>query len=413
MLKTRCRESMSGRWVKILGVLYLLATACSSEQAVPDENTGSGGYGDVDGDSDGDSDSDAVPPFFSKETIWYKDRTGETPHVDSSAVISWMAESGNSFGSDGEFLIDLGIKVLHANNEVLLRIFDPRPDAFWESECDLGHLPVPEGGSIEGAVDYSCPGDEDDCHLLVVSKQYDLLFEAWRADISGGVYNAGDFVSGCMAVWDLKRDYGWNVVTGLDYDHMGRGRGCTSADAAGFPIAPLLFTPEELAGKEVGHALRFTLPNRNIRAKKYVAPATHVTPAVTGPDTAPPYGAQLRLKPDAQLVAAHLDVNLNKLPVGARAIITALQKYGMFLSDGGTIALTGQSDLHSDTKYCDHDRFNYCDEDPDRLLHEHDLKFLKITDFEMLDNGGPLYDSDADCSLLYRLDDETHKITER
>ena len=82
----------------------------------------------------------------------------------------------------------------------------------------------------------------------------------------------------------------------------------------------------------------------------------------------------------------------------------------MFLSDGGAIALTGESDFHSDIKYCDHDQFEWCDEDPDRLLHEHDLIFLRITDFEMLDNGGPERYWQGNCDLLYEYDDENHQV---
>ena len=47
------------------------------------------------------------------------------------------------------------------------------------------------------------------------------------------------------------------------------------ADAAGFPIAPLLFNADELATGSINHAIRFILPNPRIRAKVFVHPATH------------------------------------------------------------------------------------------------------------------------------------------
>ena len=52
----------------------------------------------------------------------------------------------------------------------------------------------------------------------------------------------------------------------------------------------------------------------------------------------------------------------------------ALQKYGMFLADGGNIALTAQADTDSADKW-------------DGLLDPGDLAGLKVTDFEMVDGG--------------------------
>ena len=66
-----------------------------------------------------------------------------------------------------------------------------------------------------------------------------------------------------------------------------RGDQCTSADAAGFPIAPMLFTADEVAAGEIAHAIRFILPNPRMasfpdgpdsntaRDPLYVRPATH------------------------------------------------------------------------------------------------------------------------------------------
>lgn len=91
----------------------------------------------------------------------------------------------------------------------------------------------------------------------------------------------------------------------------GRGQQCTSADDAGFPIAPLLFTADEIKAGRIEHAIRFILPNDMIRARKYVAPATHGT-NTSGPATSGPYGFRMRLKagfpvetlsPAAQVVA--------------------------------------------------------------------------------------------------------------
>lgn len=348
--------------------------------------------------------------LFSPSSLWYQDRSGDPKHADSDAIVAWMSQPGNSFEPGGEFRIDMSITLYEADESVPFRSFTKTGD-FYEGDCDYGQVPVPPGGALEGETDYACESDGD-CHLLVVYRPQNLLFEMWRANIPGGAHDSSPFYGGCMAVWDLERDYGWNAVDGLDHERMGRGSDCTSADAAGYPIAPLLFTPQEIADGAINHALRFILPNRNIRRLTYVSPSTHSTGPTDGPITSPPYGAQFRLKGDAALAAAHPEIDFDALSPGGEAIIDALQRYGMFLADGGSIALTGMSDIHSEVKYCDRDLYEWCDEDPDRLLHEHDLKFLRITDFEMLDNGGPERTWTGDCNLLYRYDDALIQVVD-
>jgi serine/threonine-protein kinase len=63
-----------------------------------------------------------------------------------------------------------------------------------------------------------------------------------------------------------------------------------------------------------------------------------------------------------------------------------MQKYGMFLSDGGNIALTAQNDADTKAKYADID------------FTSHDLADLKVTDFEVVDMGTPIRLTD-DCVL--------------
>jgi serine/threonine-protein kinase len=167
-----------------------------------------------------------------------------------------------------------------------------------------------------------------------------------------------------LGVWDLNRVY----------PSTGRGDQCTSADSAGFPIAPLLFSADEIATGSINHAIRFILPNPRIRAKVFVHPATHAG-GPRGPVDAPPIGARFRLK---------ASFDMSKLTPAAQVVARAMQKYGMFLSDGGNIALTAQNDADTTAKYADMD------------FGSHDLWDLKVTDFEVLDMGTPIRLTD-DC----------------
>jgi serine/threonine-protein kinase len=158
---------------------------------------------------------------------------------------------------------------------------------------------------------------------------------------------------------------------------MGRGDQCTSADAGGFPISALLFSADEVAAGHIDHAIRFILPNADIEKKTYVRPATHATNS-SGGANAVPYGARLRIRDDR--IAAVLAGLPN---VYARTVAQALHDYGMFLSDGGTIALTAEDDGDTVAKW-DNTTSNRWMGTGLGVL---DLASMLVTDFEMVDGG--------------------------
>jgi hypothetical protein len=139
---------------------------------------------------------------------------------------------------------------------------------------------------------------------------------------------------------------------------------CSSADASGGMMAPVLFTAEEVAAGHIDHAIRFILPNSRIQYKEYVRPATHGTGGSAWAMTnGVPYGARLRL---------HSSFDTSSLTAGAKVVAAALMKYGMILSDGGNIAFTAKSDTYSTTKWAN-------------VLGSHDLASIQPTDFDMVD----------------------------
>ncbi len=295
--------------------------------------------------------------YFPDTAVWYQDVAAAPFDAESEAVIAWLADNGG-FGF-GRMQIDFSIEVLQTDGSDPALAFTPTDDWFGP-DCDLDPIPVPAVGALEGESGYRCESDGD-CHLIVVDRTAGRLYEMWRANIVDN-----QFFGGCLAVWDMTRAYG----------PTGRGRDCTSADAAGFPIAPLLFSADEVAGGEIDHAIRFILPNARIRHRVYVHPATHSTGATGGSADAPPYGARFRLR---------ADFPLDSLPsIGARVVARALQKYGMFLADAGNVALTAQSDRFTAAKW-------------DGLLGPRDLDAIQITDFEMID-GGEHFTFTGDCA---------------
>jgi len=293
--------------------------------------------------------------YFPEGSIWYEDISAWPLDAESQAVTTWL--NGEGWGT-GEMRIDYSIEVLQADDTTPFISFEPTGD-FYSPDCDHTDVPVPASGQLEGEEGYECTSDGD-CHLIVVHPSTCQLFEMWRANIVDD-----EFYGGCMAVWEMDRVYG----------PKGRGEQCTSADAAGYPIAPLLFTADEVAAGEIDHAIRFILPNARIRDGEYVHPATHGTPATSGPPQAPPYGARLRLRADFPLDTLPND--------GARTVAIAMQTYGILLADGGNIALTAQSDRYTTNKW-------------EGLLGTFDLASITPGDFEMVD-GGPRIELTLDC----------------
>jgi len=305
----------------------------------------------------------AAGTLFDLPHPWTTDVSGYPKAAMSDAIINGLIAAGG-WGQNNQFLTDASILILADDGSAPTRSFTRTAD-FYTPDCDNVPFPVPAGGAIEGETGYACAGDGD-CHLLVVQRAQKKLFEMWRANITGT--SVAEFRAGCVAVWDLSKQYGSTL----------RGKGCSAADAGGFPMTAMLATSDEVAAGRVGHALRFILPNDRIRDGIYVPPGTHSTmPTSGGPDT-PPYGVRFRLK-------ATFDTS--GLPAGAKVLAQALKTYGMFLADGGNIALTIASDRFSTAKWS-----------AQGVTNNRSLASLGVGDFEVVDYGAEVdWKADTDC----------------
>jgi hypothetical protein len=305
---------------------------------------------------DGGSGASGASAYFPAGS-WFLEDVADAPTAANAERAIQALRARGGWGNGDLFQIDFSIDVLVADQGTTKREFTPRTEEngfdeeFYSPDCDQVVVPLPSGGNVEGEDGYACSSDGD-CHLIVWDAPARKLYEMWRADISGA-----RFLGGCLAVWDGSR-----ALTA-----SGRGLQCSSADAAGFPIAPLLFTADEVHAGAIEHAIRFILPNDRPR-RGFVPPATHGT-ATTGPEGAPYYGVHLRLR---------ADFPLESLPnEGARVVARALQRFGMYHADGGNIALTAQSDRHTQHKWSG-------------LLGPRDLRSLRVEDFEVIDHGAPI-----------------------
>jgi hypothetical protein len=333
----------------------------ADEDGLQDGGAGTDG-GAASGDGGTKDAGSSVADAFPATSIFYEDVSAAPLDANSSETISHLASAG--WGS-GAMQIDFSITILHADDSVAPRVFTPA-GGYYTPDCDMTPVPVPPGGNAEGSSNYACDTSyqtegQGDCHVLVY--QGTRLYELYNTNIAGGDATGSPFTTLCEVVWDLTRDY-WQA--GAPFS---RGDQCTSADAAGMPIAPLLVTGAELEAGVVTHALRFILPNPSMASAVYVHPATHAG-GPSGDSTYPPYGARLRLK---------ADFDLSALPnAAARAVGAALKKYGMFLDDGGNIPLTMDASAAA-------------------YIGPTDLAALQVSDFEMVAAPSALIPLTDDC----------------
>jgi hypothetical protein len=248
--------------------------------------------------------------------------------------------------------------------------------------CDnVIDVPIPSGGRIEGSDGYVCAETQsEDCHLLIHDVDAKVLYELYHASVvdMGGGNQA--VAAKCAVLWDLEYAYG---------EHL-RGQNCTSADAAGLPIAPLLVTADEVANGEINHALRFILQNSLMRDNLHVYPATHSgNPQSADPDS-PIYGMRFRLR---------ADFPVNSLGVSGRVIATALQQYGAILVDGGNLPFTLMHDHFSTHKWDEFDDFG---------PHMFD-GVMGVGDFEIVNNETPV-DSTQSCEMGINYSDKIQAL---
>jgi hypothetical protein len=346
-------------------ILLALAAACSSSSSGTSSSSTSGGSattgasttsgaggtstaGTTTSSSSGGTTS-ANQNFPPSSTI-YQDVSSAALDPSSSDIIGTLADAGG-WGT-AHFQIDFSITVLHADDTVVPRAFTPNA-GYYSPDCDMTTVPIPPGGNAEGVPDYNCDSANNDCHLLVY--QGARLYELYQANIPNGLASGSPLTTTCEVVWDLTHDY-WQPGSPFS-----RGDQCTSADAAGMPIAPLLVTGAELQAGSVPHAMRFTLPNDRIRSGVFLHPGTHAG-GPSGGSLMPAYVSRFRLRSDFDLSTLPNDA--------ARAVARALQTYGMFLDDGGNVPLT-------------------LDQSAAPYLGSHDLMALAVTDFEIVASPDP------------------------
>jgi hypothetical protein len=251
---------------------------------------------------------------FPATNVWNTDISGAAVDPNSAAILAGCG-SGHlqaAFGAPngGNNANGLSYVVVDSSQPLV-------PVAFNEATgSDAGPYPIPANAPIGDG------NSNNEGQVIVVVRDVGKLYEMNYAalDASNGSWQAN-----AGAIFDLS--------TGAL-----RPDGSLSAQTSGMPIFPGLVRADEvLDQKVIAHALAFSCPNN---ADSHVAPATANLPSAPGSTgTLPAMGIRVRLRADFDLNPA------TPYPASVLVILTALQKYGMFLSDNGpAFWLSGTAD---------------------------------------------------------------------
>jgi hypothetical protein len=239
-------------------------------------------------------------PLFPADNPWNTRVDALPVAADSAAIIRSIgadAHLGAGFGSGLSTTDHAPIGIPY----IVVRGTQPkvRVRFKWRSESDPGPYPIPKSVPIQGG--RHSTGDR---HAVIVDRDHCKLYELF------GLYpTAAGWRAGSGAIWNLR-------------SNRLRPDGWTSADAAGLPILPGLVRYDEVARGTVLHALRVTVPETRAG---HVYPARHDASASHDADL-PPMGLRLRLRSG---------VDISTFPPQARAVLLALQRYGMLVADNG------------------------------------------------------------------------------
>lgn len=328
-------------------IASVAALACSGPTTSVDAgSSGSGGAGGAGGSAGGSAGGTGAGPELGGCPLLPANHVFNT-RIDSLPVHPSSAAFIATIGATRRVHLDLGTQtnqaaadyygipfnLVHGASFAWPRIFFRTSDTSlsWdpteEADCAVGTahqlvspctataapapvVPIPATPLVEGGIDTDPSHPYGDHHILLLDVDACRLWETYHSyPAAGGAWD----VFG-VASFDLRS----NAL---------RPREWTSADAAGFPILPLLARADEAAAGSVRHALRFTIQSSKIR-NAWTWPARHKTNNGTLSMNLPPMGQLFRLK-STYVVPANANAQ-------SRALILALQQYGMYLADGGS-----------------------------------------------------------------------------
>jgi hypothetical protein len=240
-----------------------------------------------------------VPVFSYPATSFWNQKIVANPELDpdSALYVKTLVKERVDSTPYAETLND-GVPVYYCDRSTS-RYFVPMKN-LGDVRRGVKSVPIPT---------WALPNGGTDSHIVLIDTVKGLSFEFWRFNNQHGVWFCGN-----AAIFDLN------------------GNGVTpyiSARASGFSLLGGVIWPQELLATNISHALSIAVAK--IHTKRAAAPATY-TDGRSDASDALPMGAHLQLDPALDLSSLDLDPY-------QKAIFRALQEYGAYVCDTGTLAL--------------------------------------------------------------------------
>jgi hypothetical protein len=284
--------------------------------------------------------------LYPSDYPWNQNISNAPVAANSAAIINHIGPSINihpNWGADNPAngsspLYGTPFNVVHGNSTGTVNVtIDNYP-----GESDIVPVPIPQNAVLEG--DYQNgpnpngggynPGQRGDSHLIVWDEDNNIAYELFGvtrpSDPTLFPNTSGVELPHTDGLWHAAQETVWNMNT----DNF-RTLGETSANAAGVSLLAGLARPDEgltvaQGGQAViNHALSVTLPAGDINPQ-YIYPASHMVHESQGANNLP-LGARLRL---ANTPA--IDTLISNMPPESQIIATAMQQYGLMVTDIGS-----------------------------------------------------------------------------
>ena len=281
---------------------------------------------------------------------------GNCPSFPSTAVFNTRIDDTATFkalGTSDTWIADIGqTRALHADWGTTV---DQSSSTYYGIPINLLTAGAPETDWPGIAFGSGTAPDESDCAVANTSGGFDVIHDCTTKPASslrfpiprdavlkaeGGTCNdpntCGDrhvliVEQGVCRLWESYSTYRvgtqWTAYSTAAWtltSNAMRPDTWTSGDAAGLPITPLLARASEASAGAILHGLRVTLRDSVLLAQ-HVWPARHHAGGASG---AIPYGAVMRLKAGFVIPSTWT--------VQAKALATAMQRYGLYVADIGT-----------------------------------------------------------------------------
>jgi hypothetical protein len=176
-----------------------------------------------------------------------------------------------------------------------------------------------EGGNFIGVLN---PNQATDHHIMTIRRTDCTFWETYNNYLQGGTQACQDLSPNC------------NAQSGITYPSTNYAMPTLGAtDAAGLPLAPLVWHLDEIKAGLIQHAVRFTTANGFISGTTPLWPASEPCGNCLA-TLPPPTGARLRLKSSFS-IPGKCTGGTTAVNTYCTTMLTALAQYGMIVADVG------------------------------------------------------------------------------